>query len=89
VATAEPDAVRVLTVVCWGLVVGSFVAGQRWQSQTWILGFAGGASFGFWISARLNPPGWIENWQQGAWGEQVAAKSLRSLERDGWVVRRP
>jgi hypothetical protein len=36
--------------------------------------------------AWMSPPGWIENWQSGAWGEQSTARVLRQLETDGWVV---
>jgi hypothetical protein len=40
----------------------------------------------FWVVARLSPPGWIENWQSGAWGEVATAKRLRQVAREGWVV---
>ena len=46
----------------------------------------GGAAFTFWLLAWLSPPGWIENWQSGAWGERATEKVLRELERDGWIV---
>lgn len=75
-----------LGLICWGLLVATFVAAQHWQSQAWILGFFGGAAITLWLIARLSPPGWIENWQSGAWGEQATAKVLRALEGNGWIV---
>ena len=75
-----------LALICWGLLVASFIAAQRWGSQAWIFGVLGGAAFAFWLIARLSPPGWIENWQTGALGEQATAKALRPLEKDGWIV---
>ena len=32
-------------------------------------------------------PRHILSWQLGAWGEQMTAKELKALERDGWAVR--
>jgi hypothetical protein len=57
------------------------LVGFRWTS-----GFLVGCVFAFFVIARMSPPAWIENWQDGAFGEQWTAKSLRPLESRGWVV---
>lgn len=75
-----------VALVCGGVLVVSFALAQLWPAYGWLLGVFGGAALAFWLVARFSPPGWIENWQVGAWGEQATAKVLRELERDGWVV---
>lgn len=45
-----------------------------------------GALASMWIGLRLSPPGIVERWQQGAWGEERTARELVALERDGWQV---
>jgi Nuclease-related domain len=68
-------------------VVGLLVlAGVKWESFRWTSGFLVGCVFAFFVIARMSPPAWIENWQDGAFGEQWTAKSLRPLEERGWVV---
>jgi hypothetical protein len=68
-------------------VVGLLVlAGLKWESLRWTSGFLVGCVFAFFVIARMSPPAWIENWQDGAFGEQWTAKSLRPLEARGWVV---
>jgi hypothetical protein len=59
-------------------------------TRHWAL-FAGlllGASFVGWmlVPAALLP-GHIFSWQMGAWGEQKTASELKSLRREGWVIR--
>lgn len=76
----------ILGLLCASIVVASFVASRVWESQAWTLGLLGGGAGAFFMTARLSGPGWIENWQQGAWGEQSTAKVLRPLEKAGWVV---
>lgn len=75
-----------VAVVCAAVVLTSFVAAQHWPNLAWPLGLLGGAALAFAVIARLSPPGWIENWQSGAWGEQATAKALRPLEDAGWIV---
>jgi hypothetical protein len=36
--------------------------------------------------ARMLPPAWIENWQDGAIGEQWTGRTLRKLESQGWRI---
>jgi len=76
----------VLGLVCGFVVVVSFVGAQRWPSQGWTLGLVGGVALAFFMIAWVSPPGWIENWRSGAWGEQATAQALRALEKEGWVV---
>ncbi len=59
-------------------------------SSRWAL-FAG-TIFGMLVmGVRMLPdalmPGYIFNWQLGAWGEQMTASELASLPRKEWVVR--
>lgn len=76
----------VLGVLCGAILAASAVAGWTWPSQRWAAGFLGGVASAFFILLRLSPPGWIENWQQGAWGEMATGKVLGPLEEEGWVV---
>ncbi len=76
----------VLALVCLVACVGSFYGAQSWPSQGWLFGVFAGCALTFFVIVWLTPPGWIENWQSGAWGEQATAKALRALEHDGWVV---
>jgi hypothetical protein len=67
--------------------VAAFVAvGMIWESLWWASGFLTGCLFAMFMILRWSPPGWIENWQDGALGEQRTGKELRALERQGWVV---
>lgn len=75
-----------LAVICGAVLLASFVASQAWPSAGWTFGVFGGAALAFWLIARLSPPGWIENWQFGAWGEQETAKVLSKLEGEGWLI---
>jgi hypothetical protein len=75
-----------VAVICAAFVGGSFFAAQHWKSQGWLFGLVAGAAFAFWVIARVSPPPWIENWQNGAWGERSTARALKPLEREGWIV---
>jgi hypothetical protein len=75
-----------VAAICGFLLVGSAVAAERWPTLSYGWGLVGGAAASFWLLVRLSPPGWIQNWQSGAYGEQATAKALRVLEDDGWVV---
>lgn len=76
----------ILGAVCAAILVASLVAASLWPSRGWLWGFLGGGSSALFLIARLSPPGWIEHWQFGAWGEQATAKALRPLEKEGWVI---
>jgi nuclease-like protein len=75
-----------LALVCVLVGVATFAAAQRWPSQGWTLGMIAGLFFAAFVILRMSPPGWIENWQVGAWGEESTAKALRALEGEGWIV---
>jgi hypothetical protein len=75
-----------LGLLCGSVLILSFVAAQHWPGAGWTFGTFGGSALALWIIAFLSPPGWMENWQIGAWGEQATAKVLRKLEREGWIV---
>jgi hypothetical protein len=77
---------RWLAVFALCVLIGSLLLSQLVTSQAWLFGVLGGMVLGGCMTFRLSGPGWIENWQQGAWGEQSTAKVLRPLERSGWVV---
>lgn len=69
-------------------VVGLLIfVGVKWDGQfRWSSGFLVGCVFAMFVILRMSPPAWIENWQDGAIGEQWTGKSLRPLEARGWVV---
>jgi hypothetical protein len=75
-----------LGAICAVIIVASLVVAERWSDHAWVAGFLGGGAAAFFMAAWLSPPGWIENWQSGAFGEEATAKALRPLEREGWVV---
>ncbi len=77
---------RWLAASAWLMLIGSLVLSRVVSSQAWLFGVLGGMAFAVYLTFRLSGPGWIENWQQGVWGEQSTAKALRPLERLGWVV---
>ena len=54
--------------------------------QQWICGFVGGAFVMAIIALRQSPPGVVERWQEGAWGEEATAKELSRLDLQEWVV---
>lgn len=72
--------------VCVSVIVGSFAIATTWPSLAWIAGVFAGAALCFYFFARMSPPGWIENWQAGAWGEVATAAALAPLEAEGWIV---
>jgi hypothetical protein len=76
----------VLGALCGAVLAASVVVAWMWPSQRWTAGFLGGVALTFFLISRLSPPGWIENWQQGAWGEMATGKVLGPLEKEGWVV---
>jgi hypothetical protein len=75
-----------VTGVCGSVFVLSVVGWHVWPSLAFMFGLWAGASMSFWLMARNSPPAWIEQWQQGAFGEQATGKQLKKLEREGWVV---
>lgn len=40
-----------------------------------------------WMFPSALRPGWITNWERGAWGEQMTASEVNPLRRRGWLVR--
>jgi Nuclease-related domain len=52
----------------------------------WGAGLAAGLGLGVWLTIRESPPGYIENWLDGADGERKTAKALQTLEGDGWSI---
>jgi hypothetical protein len=71
---------------CAAIVLASLVVSEKWTEHAWLAGFFGGAAVAFFMIMWISPPGWIGNWQSGAWGEEATAKALRGLEREGWIV---
>jgi hypothetical protein len=71
---------------CLVIALASLWAASVWPVLTWYSGFVCGLSLAFFTTLRLSPPAWIENWQDGACGEQWTAKALRSLEAEGWTI---
>lgn len=59
-------------------------------SELWamVIGSWFGALIAGWVLIPdVMMPGWIGNWQEGAWGEENTASELRRLKRKGWTVR--
>lgn len=52
----------------------------------WFAGVVAGGWLSTLIGLREFPPGHIERWQEGAWGEEWTAKELRPLSHEGWTV---
>ena len=75
-----------LTAFCGSVFVLSVVGWHLWPSLGFMFGLWAGAAMSFWLMARDSPPAWIQQWQQGAFGEQATGKQLKTLEREGWVV---
>ena len=69
-------AVGATKVVC--ILLPPAFAGLTWMITS--------AMASMWIGLRLSPPGIVERWQEGAWGEERTARELVALERDGWQV---
>lgn len=75
-----------VAAICGSVIVGSFAIATIWPLLAWIAGVFAGAALCFYLFARMSPPGWIENWQVGAWGEEATAAALAPLKTEGWVV---
>jgi len=61
-------------------MVAAFAAmGVIWENLRWASGFLIGCFFAMFVIMRMSPPGWIEKWQDGAWGEQWTGNVLRHV----------
>lgn len=69
-----------------GIVLPMHIAAAFDRSAVYWAGLSTGAVMTMVLSIRESPPGYIQRWQLGAWGEQATAKALRPLERGGWTV---
>jgi hypothetical protein len=58
---------------------------SRWSLIAGLI--LGMSIMGTWLVPDALLPSHISNWQLGAWGEQMTARELRVLRRDGWMVR--
>jgi hypothetical protein len=67
------------------VIVGSLIVWRVWSPAGWYAGLFAGMALTFNLSARLNPPAWIEQWQAGYIGEQRTARELSKLPSD-WLV---
>lgn len=76
----------VLGAICGLIVVSSLVAARVWPGISWTLGFLGGSAVAFLLLAWMSPPGWIENWEVGAWGEEATGRELARLDQARWSV---
>jgi hypothetical protein len=74
--------VRALFLLFFGLpaalgIAGLFVFDGRFS---WIAGLISGLCLGAWLAFREAPPGYIENWREGAEAERRTARALRRLD---------
>lgn len=76
----------VLGLICGCIAGGSLIAAKIWPEASYAAGFAAGLASAFFLLLWLSPPGWIENWQVGAWGEEATAKALMLLDGTQWSV---
>lgn len=75
-----------VTAICGSVFVLSVVGWHVWPSLAFMFGLWAGAAMSFWLMVRDSPPAWIEQWQQGAFGEQATGKQLEKLEHEEWIV---
>jgi Nuclease-related domain len=76
----------ILAAVLALLVIGVNLAAARWSSLHWSAGLVTGVAIAMFMIARMSPPRWIANWQDGAVGEQWTGRTLRVLESQGWRI---
>jgi hypothetical protein len=75
-----------LGAICGLVVVAAYLASRVWPEASWMLGFFGGVALTFFLLMRWSPPGWIENWEVGALGEEATGRQLAKLDSTRWSV---
>lgn len=75
-----------LGAICGFVVLAAYLASRFWPGASWMLGFIGGMAVTFFTLAWLSPPGWIDNWEVGAWGEEATGRQLAKLDAAKWSV---
>lgn len=68
-----------------GCYVALFIA-SRQHLWNFFGGMFAGALIAIFVALIGSPPGWIANYQLGAWGESRTARTLMPLLEDGWFV---
>jgi len=76
----------IMAAVLAPVVIGVNLAAARWNSVHWSAGLLTGMGISMFLIARMSPPPWIENWQDGAVAEQWTGRALRELESQGWRI---
>jgi len=76
----------IMAAVLAPIVIGVNLVAARWSSLRWSAGLVTGVVIAMFLIARMSPPPWIENWQDGAFGEQWTGRALRELESQGWRI---
>jgi len=76
----------ILAAVLAPLVIVANLAAAQWSNLRWSAGLVTGMVIAMFVIARMSPPAWIENWQDGAIGEQWTGRALRELESQGWRI---
>ena len=76
----------IMAAVLAPIVIGVNLAAARWSRLRWSAGLVTGVVIAMFLIARMSPPPWIENWQDGAFGEQWTGRALRELESQGWRI---
>jgi hypothetical protein len=71
----------VVLIIC----VVTFVPAHQ-HPWPYLGGMLSGSVFVFYILVRESPPGWIDNYLTGSFGEQRTAKALTPLLDRGWVI---
>ena len=74
-----------VTWVVLTVLVFALTPAEGRATATWASGFIAGGAVMVFIAVREAPPGSIERWQEGAYGESATAKALDKLP-PGWEV---
>ena len=79
---------RLPLAVCFGPFIAAGVAGLIVEGRliAWIAGVMFGLGAAAWIAVRESPPGYVENWQLGAEGEQKTETALKALDLSKWLA---
>jgi len=74
-ASAKPGRFLILAAVLAPLVIVANLAATQWSSLRCSAGLVTGMVVAMFVIARMSPPAWIENWQDGAIGWPDSAQT--------------
>ncbi|MCW2566673.1 MAG: hypothetical protein JWN54_770 [Mycobacterium sp.] len=68
------------------VLIVSVVLSEIRPTWAYWCGLVTGCVMAITVALHQSPPGWVENWQVGAWGEEWTAKEVAKLAPAGWVM---